>query len=137
MKGLAEAATSANDYAMIDYLFRLWSPKLDEPEHRALVKKSMSQPGALEASLSYYRAAFGNAPADPALAHLNDAINKPISTPTLTILGDEDPGKIAGKLQAPMFTGPMEVSYVDGTGHFLHREKPDDVSKLIVDWLAG
>ena len=40
-------------------------------------------------------------------------------------------------LQAPMFTGPMEVSYVDGTGHFLHREKPDDVSKLIVDWLAG
>jgi len=137
MKGLAEAATSANDYAMIDYLFKLWSPKLDEPEHRALVKKSMSQPGALEASLSYYRAAFGNAPADPALAHLNDAINKPISTPTLTILGDEDPGKVAGKLQAPMFTGPMEVSYVDGTGHFLHREKPDDVSKLIVDWLAG
>ena len=59
------------------------------------------------------------------------------STPTLTILGDEDPGKVAGKLQAPMFTGPMEVSYVDGTGHFLHREKPDDVSKLIVDWLAG
>ena len=40
-------------------------------------------------------------------------------------------------LQAPFFTGPMEISYVDGTAHFLHREKPNDVSKLIVDWLAG
>jgi len=137
MKGLAEAATSANDYAFLDYLWQLWSPNLDEPDHRALVKKSMSQPGALEASLAYYRAAFGNSPADPALAGLNDAMNKPIATPTLTILGDEDPGKVAGKLQAPLFTGPMEVSYVDGTGHFLHREKPNDVSKLIVDWLAG
>jgi pimeloyl-ACP methyl ester carboxylesterase len=137
MKGLAEAATSANDYAFLDYLWLLWSPNLDEPDHRARVKKSMSQPGALEASLAYYRAAFGNSPADPALAGLNDAMNKPIAIPTLTILGDEDPGKVAGKLQAPLFTGPMEVSYVDGTGHFLHREKPNDVSKLIVDWLAG
>jgi len=137
MKGLAEAAVAANDYAMIDYLWTLWSPNLDEPEHRALVKQSMTRPGALEASLSYYRAAFGNSPVDPSHADLNDAMNRPIATPTLTILGDEDPGKVAGALQAPMFTGPMEVSYVDGTGHFLHREKPDEVSKLIIDWLAG
>ena len=137
MKGLAEAATSANDYAMIDYLWKLWSPKLDEPEHRARVKKAMAQPGALEASLTYYRAAFGNAPANPAFEALGDAMNKPISVPTLTVLGDEDPGKVAAKLQAPLFTGPMEVAYVDGTGHFLHREKPNEVSKLIIDWLAG
>jgi pimeloyl-ACP methyl ester carboxylesterase len=137
MKGLAEAATMANDYEMIDYLWHLWSPRLDEPDHRALVKRALSQPGALEASLSFYRAAFGNSPADPANAHLNDAFNKPISTPTLTILGGEDPAKVAGKLQAPYFTGPVETVYVDGTGHFIHRERPDEVSKLIIDWLAG
>jgi pimeloyl-ACP methyl ester carboxylesterase len=137
MKGLAEAATSANDFAMIDYLWKLWSPNLDEPDHRALVKRALAQPGALEASLSYYRAAFGNSPADPEAAGLNDALNKPIATPTLTVLGSDDPAKALAALQAPFFTGPMEISYVDGTAHFLHREKPNDVSKLIVDWLAG
>jgi len=137
MKGLAEAATAANDYAMIDYLWHLWSPNLDEPDHRALVKRALSQPGALEAALSFYRAAFGNSPADPAHVDLNEAFNTPIATPTLTILGGEDPAKAAGKLQAPYFSGPMEVVWVDGTGHFIHREKPDEVSKLIIDWLAG
>ncbi|MGZ4212581.1 MAG: alpha/beta fold hydrolase [Actinomycetota bacterium] len=137
MKGLAEAATAANDFAMIDYLWKLWSPKLDEPEHRALVKRALAQPGALEASLAYYRASFGTIEGDPALGDQHEALNRPISVPTLTILGDEDPGKVAGALQAPYFTGPMEVAYVDGTGHFLHREKPDEVSKLIVDWLAS
>jgi pimeloyl-ACP methyl ester carboxylesterase len=137
MKGLAEAATMANDYAMIDYLWHLWSPKLNEPDHRALVKRALSQPGALEASLSYYRAAFGNSPADPKHAGLNETINAPIATPTLTLLGDEDPAKAAGKLQEPFFTGPMETIYVEGTGHFIHRERPEEVSKLIIDWLAG
>jgi len=137
MKGLAEAGTSANDFAMIDYLWKLWSPNLDEPDHRVLVKHALAQPGALEGSLSYYRAAFGNSPADPAAADLNDALNKPTATPTLTVLGGDDPAKALAPLQAPFFTGPMEISYVDGTAHFLHREKPNDVSKLIVDWLAG
>jgi pimeloyl-ACP methyl ester carboxylesterase len=137
MMGLAEAAVSANDYAMIDYLWKLWSPNLDEPEHRALVKAALAQPGALEASLAYYRAAFGTIAGDPAVADQHDALNAPTSVPTLTIMGDEDPGKIAAPLQAGLFTGPMEVAYVDGTGHFLHREKPDEVSKLILDWLAS
>ena len=64
-------------------------------------------------------------------------MNSPIATPTLTLLGDEDPAKEAGKLQEPFFTGPMETVYVEGTGHFIHRERPDEVSKLIIDWLAG
>jgi pimeloyl-ACP methyl ester carboxylesterase len=136
MKGIAEAAMSANDFAMVDYLWKLWSPHLDEPEHRALVKRALSEPGALQASLDYYRAPFGNIDSDPALSGMDDLLNRPISVPTLTILGDEDPGNVAASLQGQYFTGPVEVAFVGGAGHFVHREKPDEVSKLIVDWLA-
>jgi pimeloyl-ACP methyl ester carboxylesterase len=30
----------------------------------------------------------------------------------------------------------MEIATIDGAGHFLHRDKPDEVSKLLVDWFA-
>jgi pimeloyl-ACP methyl ester carboxylesterase len=136
MQGFAEEACKANDYAMIDYLWKFWSPKLDEPEHRAAVKRALSEPGALEASLAYYRAAMGTIPGDPELNDQQAALNNPVSVPTLEILAGDDPVEEATALQAPFFTGPVEVAYVEGTGHFLHREKPDEVSKLIVDWLA-
>ena len=137
MLGFAEEALKANDMAMIDYLWKLWSPGLDEPKHRAAVKRSLSQPGALEASIAYYRAALGTLPSDPALADQQDALNGPTSVPTITIVGKNDPNGRNSETQAPLFTGPMEIAYVEGAGHFLHRDKPDDVSKLIIDWLGG
>jgi len=137
MQGFAEQALQANDLAMIDFLWKLWSPKLDEPEHRAAVKRALAQPGALEASIAYYRAALGTMPGDPALADRLAALNGPTSVPTLTIVGSEDLNGRNSEAQAPFFTGPMEIATVEGAGHFLHREKPDDVSKLLVDWFAG
>ena len=137
MQGIAEEALKANDMAMIDFLWKLWSPRLDEPEHRAAVKRALSQPGALEASIAYYRAALGTIPGDPALEDQQGPLNIPTAVPTLTIVGSEDPNGNNPQNQAPFFTGPMEIATVEGTGHFLHREKPDEVSKLLVDWLAG
>jgi len=137
MQGFAEEALRANDMAMIDFLWKLWAPKLDEPEHRAAVKRALAQPGALEASIAYYRAAMGSMPGDPALEDQQGPLNGPTSVPTLTIVGSEDPNGRNAQAQAPFFTGPMEVVTVEGTGHFLHRERPDDVSKLLVDWFAG
>jgi pimeloyl-ACP methyl ester carboxylesterase len=122
---------------MIDYLWKIWSPKLDEPEHRAAVKHALSQPGALEASIAYYRAAMGTMPGDPALEDQQAALNAPSSVPTLTIVGSQDPNGRNSEAQAPFFNGPMEIATVEGTGHFLHREKPGEVAKLIVNWFAG
>jgi pimeloyl-ACP methyl ester carboxylesterase len=136
MQGFAEEALKANDYAMIDWLWKFWSPNLDEPDHRAVVKKALSQPGALEASLAYYRAALGTIAGDPALNDQQAALHGPSAVPTLTIVGGDDPNGKRSDLQAPFFTGPVEIAVVEGTGHFLHREKPNEVSKLIVDWLA-
>ena len=34
------------------------------------------------------------------------------------------------------FPGGLEVVRVDGAGHFLHQEKPDEVNRILIDWLG-
>src|SRR5262245_45977468 len=53
---LPEIAIPMNDFAFIDYLWRFWSPGLDDGEHVASIKKMLAVPGAVEATLAYYRA---------------------------------------------------------------------------------
>ena len=38
--------------------------------------------------------------------------------------------------QAQYFAGEYRFELVDGAGHFLHREKPAQVTRLVLDWLG-
>ena len=38
--------------------------------------------------------------------------------------------------QRDRFTGEYEWTLVEGAGHFLHRERPAEVNRLILDWLG-
>ena len=66
-----------------------------------------------------------------------NSIEAPIAHDVLSIRGQQDPMVLEAS-----FDG--EQSYVRGryesaslpTGHFIHEESPDDVSRLITDWLA-
>jgi len=37
--------------------------------------------------------------------------------------------------QAQYFTNEYDFQLVNDAGHFLHREQPEVVTKLIIDWL--
>jgi hypothetical protein len=50
----------------------------------------LSQPGALTATLGYYRAVFDPLKADPRHAALRAMMDRPISVPTLALCGSDD-----------------------------------------------
>lgn len=54
---LPEQALTANDFAFVDYLWDYWtSPGYRDAAHIAEIKRMLSEPNALTATLNYYRA---------------------------------------------------------------------------------
>jgi pimeloyl-ACP methyl ester carboxylesterase len=96
----------------------------------------LAVPGALEATLGYYRAMFDPARADPDLAEVRQAAGRPIVVPTLALCGAEDKRAEVMQDQARYFAGPYRFELVPGSGHFLQREQPQAVTKLVLDWFA-
>ena len=135
-RGIPEVAVRANDFAFIDYLWRLWEPGFDDGAHVADVKRMLAEPGALEAALGYYRAAMDPALADPALADVRAHLLDDISVPTLAIFGAGDPRAEFAKTQEEHFTGGYRAEILDGCAHFLHRSRPAEVGRLILEWLG-
>lgn len=133
---LPERLCRANDYAFIEFLWKLWSPAYSDQAHVAQVKQMLAQPGALVASLAYYRAMFNPAKADPALADITARLSDPITAPTRVLCGSRDMRREMLPRQADLFAGPYEWDLVEGAGHFLHREKPAQVNADLIDWLA-
>jgi pimeloyl-ACP methyl ester carboxylesterase len=136
LPGLPEALCRAGNFAFIEWLWRLWSPAYDDRDHVAQIKRMLAEPGAMAATLAYYRAAMQPRFADPALADLRARLDQPIGVPTRVICGTRDMRREMLPGQREFFTGPYEWTTVEGAGHFLHREKPDAVNRLVLDWLG-
>lgn len=135
LPNLPEQVIPADDFAFIDYLWNDWSPGHDDRAHIARVKAMLARPGAVAATLDYYRAALNPMRQDPLLAHLRARLDDPIAVPTLALCGADDVRAEPMAGQAQLFTGPYRFDVVPGCGHFLHRERPDEITGRILDWL--
>lgn len=134
---LPERALAADDFAFIDYLWEFWTAAgYEDAAHIAGIKTMLTQPGVLAATLGYYRAMLDAGKGDPANAGLRASMERPISAPTLALCGSEDLRAELMTDQGQYFSGEYCFELVDGAGHFLHREKPAAVTKLVVDWLG-
>jgi len=123
---IAEHTLARDDLALVDRLWRDWSPGFAATEHLALVRASLRAPANLAAAIGYYRAA-----AEPTA--------EVAPQPTLYLHGVAD-GCIRAELVTHVgdFLAPDSRSVViDGAGHFLHLERPAEVNAHIVAWLAG
>lgn len=135
---LPERALAADDFAFIDYLWQYWTaPGFDDPAHVAQVKAMLAEPGVLGATLGYYRAMLDPARGDPALTDLRARMSDPIRVPTLALCGAQDLRAELMTDQGRHFTGPYRFDLVEGAGHFLQREQPQAVNRLVLDWLAA
>ncbi len=132
---LPERLCKLGDGAFLQFLWWLWSPDFRDQAHVARIREMMREPGAVEATLAYYRALFGEKHHDPALAELRTRIARKISVPTLCACGTRDMRREMLEGSHREFSGVYEWTTVEGAGHFLHREKPEAVNTLILDWL--
>jgi pimeloyl-ACP methyl ester carboxylesterase len=134
---LAEMVVAADDLAFIDRLWADWSPGYEGDI--AAVKEALRDPACLAAALGYYRATLGTAPHDPALAAEQAACTNIPRQPTLYLHGVDD-GCIGLEVAEPsssMLSPGSAFAAVEGAGHFLHLERPDEVNGRIRDWITG
>ena len=137
LPGLPEVIVKARNYAFIEFLWKLWSPDYRDHQHVAQIKKMLAQPGALPAALGYYRAALQRRHQGPSLAELRSKLDRSITVPTLVLCGSDDIRSEHLEPQRPLFAGLYEWAIIEGCGHFLHREKPDEVNRHILRWLSA
>ncbi len=89
LRGLADFAVEARDWALIEKLWRDWSPGWELPaDEMAAVKRTLAQPGVKRAALGYYRASFGLP--SPAARETRKLAESKIPLPTLALTGARD-----------------------------------------------
>ena len=91
--------------------------------------KSLSRPGRLTAALNYYRANFR----DPRLWWtLTNEVK--VEAPTVLLWGDHDPflGRWQAEHTRDRMTGTYRLEVLEGAGHWLQFERPDEVSRSLI-----
>lgn len=131
----------------VDGLWRDWSPP-DAPDPAPEVDRVMeclATPANITAALGYYRAMLDPGRHVERYAAAQEAANARGVRPVLYLHGEED-GCMGADVVAP--GGDLEpivaalppgsrARLVQGAGHFLQRDRPAEVNRLILDWLAA
>jgi pimeloyl-ACP methyl ester carboxylesterase len=92
--------------------------------------RSLSRPGRLTAALNYYRANLAGGPAWESLTEIC-----PITMPTTLLWGDQDPalGRRAAEATASHVEGDYRLEVLEGAGHWLQFERPEEVSLALAN----
>ncbi|MCZ6831642.1 MAG: alpha/beta fold hydrolase [Gammaproteobacteria bacterium] len=140
LRGIAEFAMAYNDWALIRRLWKNWSPgyALSDEEWRAL-RETFQAPGVKKAMLNYYRQ---NATPSMLLGikEMPAARFPTVPVPTLALTGADD-GCIDSRLYDYTFTeqdfpAGYRVERIANAGHFAQIERPEEVNRLLLEWLA-
>lgn len=138
--GLSNHVVGANDMAFVDMLWSQWSPGFDAATDLAHVKAALRGSENLQAALGYYRATLGDGKRDPELAELQQRMGGEVPTQPLLYLHGENDGCIGrevAEVAQAMVPSTVQFAFVANAGHFMQLEQPQQVNKLILDFVNG
>ena len=137
----AEMAVAMEDLAFVAHLWQDWSPGFDGSEFVERAKESLRDPANLASAIGWYRATLGSGPHTDEYDALEQPAMGTIEVPTLYLHGRDDgclgsEGIDDAVLETLVAPG-SRLEVIDGVGHFLHVERPDEVNRLIVDFVSA
>jgi pimeloyl-ACP methyl ester carboxylesterase len=133
---LPERALRRRDFALVDRLWRDWSPGFalaDDARHRLHDCLAASMPAPIEYYRAIPRQLFALRPGGAAAP----LTRRRIRAAVLHLHGADD-GCIepaAADRQARFLKGPFAAEQIVGAGHFLHLEQPADTAERVLRWL--
>jgi pimeloyl-ACP methyl ester carboxylesterase len=124
--GVAEDLIQRNDWYLMRTLLE------GSGENFETYIANLSEPGALTAALNWYRAnmpvqrLLGPAPPLP-----------PVAAPTMGVFGTADVALTEDAMvkSASRVSGPWRYERLEGIGHFVPLDAPDQLNKLLLDFL--
>jgi epoxide hydrolase 4 len=131
---LPETALSAGDYAALDHVLRRnpVRPGAFSDDDIRLYKAALAQPGALTATVNYYRAAAREH------SRLSSLGRRQISAPTLLIWGDRDPylvGSLTDGLR--QWVPRLRVERLPNASHWVQVDAYERVNRLLLEFLGA
>jgi pimeloyl-ACP methyl ester carboxylesterase len=124
--GIAEEWLSGNDWAH----FRRWAGHPDAEQ----VIRELESNGSLTPGLNYYRA---NVPPESYIRPAPEL--PPIQAPTMGVWSTGDIALTEAQMvsSGASVAGPWRYERLDGPGHWMQLEAPDELNRLLVDFLAS
>jgi pimeloyl-ACP methyl ester carboxylesterase len=131
LEGKAEHVLEDEEYRRLRAMFAI-GPNPEAVPSKVIDHfiRSLSRPGRLTAALNYYRANLAQGVGAWAALHEIG----PVVSPTVLLWGDQDPalGKRAVEETASHVQGEFRLEVLEGAGHWLQFERPNEVSRALV-----
>lgn len=127
----AERRLAADDFALIERLFRDWSPGYAASAEELDAVKAAIRP-RVGAVLAYYRALKSP---EALFGEARRRTWKKVSIPAVHVHGADDGciGIACCEGAESHYEGPYRLVRVEGAGHFVTREAPDALTEAILD----
>ena len=128
LEGIAEDLAQRNDWYLLREMLQGGGEDFD------VYIANLSPLGALTAALNWYRA---NLPADRLISAGPGFAFPPVAAPTMGVFGAADLylGEFAMVNSASKVTGPWRYERLEGIGHFVPLDAPEQLNKLLLDFL--